>query len=150
MTMQTIPYMLAAIVVGTLIAAQPPLNAILARAVGNAFGATAISIAVAFITILVLLLFTGSGNITRESLASVPWWVYLAGTVGAIFVGSGVVIAPVTGALVFFVCIVAGQLLGSLLADHFGAFGLQVREVSLWRLAGLGLVLTGAVMVSRG
>ncbi len=148
--MHTLPYMLAAIVVGTLIAAQPPLNAILARAVGSAFGATAISIAVAFITILVLLLFTGSGHITRENLASVPWWVYLAGTVGAIFVGSGVVIAPVTGALVFFVCIVAGQLLGSLLADHFGAFGLQVREVSAWRLAGLGLVLTGAIMVSRG
>ncbi len=58
-------------------------------------------------------------------------------------------IAPVTGALVFFVCIIAGQLLGAMLADHFGAFGLTVREISLPRVMGLVLVLVGAVLVSR-
>ena len=148
--MQTLPYMLAAIVVGALVSAQPPLNAILSRAVGSAYGATAISIFVAFACILMILLVTGSGNITRAALVSVPWWVYLAGFVGAIFVGAGVVIAPVTGALVFFVCVVAGQLIGSTLADHFGAFGLQVREISAGRLLGIALVLMGAVLVGRG
>jgi bacterial/archaeal transporter family-2 protein len=147
--MQVIPYMLAASVVGVLVSAQPPLNAILSRAVGSAYGATAISIFIAFCCALLIVVVTGSGEISRATLATVPWWVYLAGIVGMLFVGSGVVIAPVTGALVFFVCIIAGQLLGSMLADHFGAFGLDVREVSAPRLIGLSLVLIGAFLVGR-
>jgi transporter family-2 protein len=93
---------------------------------------------------------TGGGAMSRATLASVPWWVYLAGATGTIFVASGAAIAPVTGALVFFVCIVAGQLVGALLADHFGAFGLTVRPISLMRLAGLAMVLAGAIVVQRG
>jgi transporter family-2 protein len=61
-----------------------------------------------------------------------------------------VVIAPVTGALVFFVCVVGGQLLGAMIVDHFGAFQLAVRPISLLRLLGLALVLLGAVLVQRG
>jgi transporter family-2 protein len=147
--MQNIPYMLAAIIVGCLVSVQPPMNAILSRAIGSAYGATAISVLVALCCALALLAVAGRGDISRETLSSVPWWVYLAGAAGAIFVASGVVIAPVTGALLFFVCIVAGQLLGSTVADHFGAFGLQVREISYQRVAGLCLVLAGAVLVNR-
>jgi transporter family-2 protein len=147
--MQVIPYMLAAIVVGVLVSAQPPLNAIVSRAVGSAFGASAIQIFVALFFALVIVVMTGSGEISRDTLSAVPWWAYLAGIFGALFVVTGVVIAPVTGALVFFVCIIAGQLLGSMLADHFGAFGLQVREVSLPRVIGFVLVLTGAFLVGR-
>ena len=79
-----------------------------------------------------------------------PWWVYLAGPAGAFFVAGGVYIAPLTGTLIFFVCIVAGQLIGSALMDHFGAFGLDVRKFSLARLAGVLLVVAGAILVSRG
>ena len=50
----------------------------------------------------------------------------------------------------FFVCIVAGQLIGSTIADHYGAFGLTVREMSGSRILGISLVLAGAVLVSRG
>jgi len=147
--MQAIPYMLAAIAVGVLVAAQPPLNAIVSRAVGSAVGASAIQIFIALLGALLVVVVTGSGEINRATLSTVPWWAFLAGVFGALFVVSGVVIAPVTGALVFFACIIAGQLLGSMLADHFGAFGLQVREVSLPRVIGLSLVLIGAFLVGR-
>ena len=99
---------------------------------------------------MVLIAFTGYGEITRARIGQVPWWVYLAGIIGVIFVAGSVVIAPVTGALVFFVCLVAGQLIGSAVADHFGAFGLDVREISLARLGGIALVLAGAVLASNG
>ena len=148
--MHIVPYMLAALVVGMLLSFQPPMNGMLARAIGSAYGAATISIAVALTSILLLIVITGSGEISRKTLSSVPWWVYLSGTIGAVFVAAGTAIAPMTGALVFFVCIVAGQLLGSVLADHFGAFGLENRALSPQRLAGLALVLAGAVLVSRG
>lgn len=147
--MQTLPYIGAGILVGVLVSAQPALNALLAKSVGNPNGAAVISIAVALLSIIVIAFFTGVGQISASTLATVPWWVFMAGVVGAIFVAAGPVIAPVTGALVFFVCIVAGQLIGSALADHFGAFGLEVRQISPMRFLGILLVLSGAFIVSR-
>jgi transporter family-2 protein len=143
-------YLAAALVLGALIAMQPLMNAVLARATGSPFGAAAISILVAFMGAMVMILVTGRGDTSRAALASVPWWIYLAGLTGTAFVAGGVVIAPVTGALLFFLCIIAGQLLGATLADHFGAFGLDIRPTSLPRLAGIALVLAGVVLVRSG
>jgi len=144
-------YAFAAVLLGALLAMQPLINAVLAGVVGSPAVATAISIFVAFLGALMLLAVMGTGaGLSRAALASVPWWAYLAGFIGTLFVGGAIVIAPVTGALVFFVCIVAGQLLGATLADHIGAFGLEIRPVSALRIAGLALVLIGAVMVQKG
>ena len=148
--MQSLLYMLSAMVIGMAVTVQPPLNAVLARAIGNAYGAAMISIAIALISIVIFVLFAGGGNISRVALSNVPWWVYLSGLVGAVFVASGVVIAPVTGALVFFICVIAGQLFGSILADHFGAFGLEIRPITFWRFLGLVMVFSGAVLVTQG
>lgn len=143
-------YMLAAMAIGMMVAVQPALNAILSQAVGNPFGATAISIFVAFSCAVILLAGTARGNFSLAGALTVPWWVWFAGIVGVLYVASGVLIAPVTGALLYFVCIVAGQLLGAMVLDHFGAFGLQVREVSLLRIGGFALVMSGAIMVLNG
>lgn len=148
--MPAIGYMLAAIVMGGLVSIQPLINAVLARAIGSAIGAATISITVAFLGALALVAATGPGDMRLATLGAVPWWVYLAGTIGTVFVAGGVLVAPVIGALLFVVCVIAGQLTGALVADHFGAFGLAVRPVSLVRLLGLVLVLAGAVMVLRG
>jgi transporter family-2 protein len=148
--MPLLAYLTAAVLLGVLAAIQPLMNAVLARATGNPFGAAAISILVAFLGALALVAISGRGDTSRAALASVPWWIYLAGFVGTAFVAGGVVIAPVTGALLFVICVVAGQLVGALLADHLGAFGVAVRPVTLARLAGLALVLAGAVLVQRG
>lgn len=143
-------YLAAALVIGAFLAMQPLMNAVLARATGSPTGAAAISVMVAFIGALALVAVAGRGDTSRAALASVPWWIYLAGFAGTAFVAGGVVIAPVTGALLFFLCIVAGQLFGAALADHFGALGLEVRPVSPTRLAGLALVLAGVVLVRSG
>jgi transporter family-2 protein len=143
-------YMLAAMAIGMMVAAQPPMNAILSQAVGHPLAATAIQIFVAFCLAVLLLMAIARGSVTLGGALTVPWWVWLAGVIGVIYVASGVMIAPVTGALLYFVCIVAGQLLGAMAMDHFGAFGLQVREVSVLRVGGFALVLTGALMVLHG
>ncbi len=143
-------YLASAVALGVLLAIQPLMNAVLARAIGSPYGAASISILVAFLGALALIAITGRGDTSRSALASVPWWIYLAGLAGTAFVAGGVVIAPVTGALLFFLCVIAGQLLGATLADHVGAFGLDIRPASLPRLAGIALVLAGVVLVRTG
>ena len=141
-------YLLAAVLLGMTVAFQPLMNAVLARAIGSPFGAAAISIAVAALGAAAMVAVTGRGDMSRATLASVPWWIYLAGFVGTLFVAGGVVIAPITGAQLFFISVIAGQLIGATLADHFGLFGLAVRPLSLERALGLALVLAGALLVA--
>lgn len=148
--MPVVAYLVITVALGALLTCQPLMNAMLARALGSAYGAAAISLFVAAIGGILITLVAGRGDMSRASLASVPWWVFLAGFIGSLFVAGGVVIAPITGGLLFFACVVAGQLLGATLADHFGLFGLAVRTVSLPRALGLLLVLSGVLLVQRG
>jgi transporter family-2 protein len=75
----------------------------------------------------------------------------LARAVGSPFGATLVsLIVSLTGALLFFVCIIGGQLVGAILADHLGLFGLAVRHVTAERLIGVALVLGGALLVQRG
>jgi len=148
--MAAIGYMVAAAVLGMLVAFQPLMNAVLARAIGSAYGAATISILVAALGAIVMALLTGTGEMSRATLSTVPWWVFLAGFVGTVFVAGGVVIAPVIGGLLFFACVIAGQLFGATLADHLGLFGLVTRPVSALRLLGIGLVVAGALVAQRG
>ena len=143
-------YVVMALTMGVTVTLQPLMNAILARAIGSPFGAAAISISVAALGAIVMVAITGRGDdepgdAGLGALVGLP-----RRPVGTLFVAGGVVIAPVTGAQLFFISVIAGQLIGATLADHFGFFGLDVRPVSLERLLGLALVLGGAFLVQRG
>ncbi|MBL4891294.1 MAG: DMT family transporter [Rhizobiaceae bacterium] len=72
------------------------------------------------------------------------------GRIGVFAVADLAAIASVTGAAVLFVCMFAGQLIGSAAADHFGSFGMVVRPISLMRTLGLLLVFAGALLVRKG
>ncbi len=144
-------YPLIAALLGALLTIQPLMNAILTRSVGNPLAATAVSVLVSFLSALALLVATGrTTDLWRAFTAPVPWWVYLAGIAGSAFVLGAIMIAPVIGGAAFFVCVVAGQLIGATLGDHFGILGLAERPVSVERLLGLALVLGGAALMQRG
>lgn len=55
--------------------------------------------------------------------------------------------APKIGIALFVAGVTVGQLAGALAYDHIGAFGLDVHRASLTRIAGLGVVLAGALIV---
>jgi transporter family-2 protein len=55
--------------------------------------------------------------------------------------------APKIGIALFVAGVTLGQLAGALAYDHVGVLGLDVHQISLSRVAGLGLVLAGVVIV---
>jgi transporter family-2 protein len=148
--MVNLAYIFTAVVIGFMVSLQPTINAVMARELSSSLLASTISIGIAFCLIFFVwqLLGKGEGNISR--IPQLPWWIVIGGVAGMVFVVGGVMVAPVLGFALFFVCIVAGQLFGSTLVDHFGAFGVSVKPVSGMKLAGLGLVLAGAALVQYG
>ncbi len=142
------PFNVAAVLaIGASLALQPPINAAMARVLGSPLLAASISIAISFIVVVLFWLTWGKAAGDLGQLRALPWWVTLGGVIGFCFVVAGVLIAPTLGVGLFFVCVVAGQLVGSILTDHFGAFGLPVKPINLMKLLGLGLVLAGTALV---
>ena len=137
------------IMLGIVFVQQPVINTAVARIVGSPVAAATYSVFITLCCLLVMLPFSG-GSLRPAVLVTLPWWTVLGGMIGVGIVAGAAALAPLTGAALFFVCLVGGQLIGAALADHFGAFGLPIRELSMTRVAGLLLVFFGAVLASRG
>ena len=135
-----------AVAIGAAFSFQAPINAVSSRLLGSPVAAAAVSIAITLVTMLALLPLAG-GTLRPAALATLPWWVVIAGLIGAAVVAGGAWIVPVTGVAVFMVAMIAGQLAGSALIDQFGLFGLEARPVGWLRLAGLAMVLLGVLAV---
>ena len=137
------------VAIGMVFAQQPVINSAVARILGSPIHASVYSIFITLCGAALLLPFAAS-PFRPAALLALPWWSVLGGLVGVAIVVGGAYLAPVLGAAFFFVCLVAGQLMGAAIADHFGAFGLPVHSLSITRLAGLALVVLGALLVQRG
>jgi transporter family-2 protein len=136
---------LAAMGMGAATTAQAGLNAELARWVGGPLRASSVSFVVGSSAIFALtILFARSGGGARPGGA--PWWAWLGGLGGAIFIGAGTALAPRLGALNLFVAVIFGQLLCSALFDRFGVLFTR-HDLTAGRLAGIVLVAAGVVLV---
>ena len=142
-------YILAAVLMGAALSLQPAINATMARVLGNPLLAAGISISISLVVVVVLWLVWGKAAGDFSQFKYLPWWVVVGGVVGAIFVSGSIVTAPVLGVALFFVCMVAGQLIGSTIIDQIGAFGLEVKPINTMKIVGLGLVILGAGLVQN-
>ncbi|MEM8630057.1 MAG: DMT family transporter [Pseudomonadota bacterium] len=142
-------YLVAAVLIGAAFACQPGINAAAAKVLGSPFPATVLSVGITLLASAVVMVATKTTP-PLSSVAALPWWVVIGGLIGVVVIGAGVVMVPITGIALFFVCMIAGQLLGSVFLDHVGAFGLAVREVSPVRLGGVALAFVGVLLVSFG
>ena len=75
-------------------------------------------------------------------------WLYTGGLFGATFVFAMMKLAPIIGMARMFMCVVLGQLISSLLYDHFAILGVAQRTATPMRIAGVCLVLCAAITSS--
>jgi len=84
-----------------------------------------------------------------DKLASAPPSSWLGGIFGAFYALVTIALARQMGATTLVALIVAGQLISSVLVDHFGVLGFEIRVATLTRLAGCGLLLSGFMLIWR-
>ena len=145
--MVNLSYIITAVAIGFLVSLQPTINAVMARELSSTLLASTVSIGISFCLIFLAWQILGKGAGEISGIPKLPWWIVIGGVAGMVFVIGGVMVAPVLGFALFFVCIVAGQLLGSTLVDHLGAFGVAVKPIGMMKLMGLGFALAGAALV---
>jgi transporter family-2 protein len=131
---------------GALVAMQPPINSRLGKEVGT-FAAATISFFVGTIALLVVAVIAGGNHPGRVT--SVPWWGFLGGFIGAVFVASSLVTVRTLGAGGVVAATVAGQLTASVVLDRIGAFGLTEKPISAARIGGIVLLAVGVFLIVR-
>ncbi|ODT78559.1 MAG: hypothetical protein ABS76_23455 [Pelagibacterium sp. SCN 64-44] len=139
---------LMGVIAGACIAAQAPINASLGRALEVPVAAAAVSFLAGGVVLWVLaFLFSHLTHTPINFGAPAPWTFIAGGLLGAFYVFSNIMLTPMIGAAAVMALSVAGQLIGGLVLDKVGFMGMAVREISMGRLAGAVLLVTGALMI---
>ena len=136
-----------AVVAGALVPFQAGSNAELGRALGHPLWATLVSLVVSILVVIPIALAMQAAPPVFGAARHLPAWAWLGGVAGAIYVSSALILVPRVGATSFMVCVIAGQLIASLLLDYHGWMNLPVREVSVGRVLGVVMVIVGMVTV---
>jgi transporter family-2 protein len=134
---------------GTGLTMQTAWNARLRIAAGSAVLTTMISVSV---TLLSLTLWWVSGATGRGSVPafnSVPKWAWFGGVIGAYYLVASLIAIPKLGAAAVFSLVIAGQMIGALVLDSMGAFGVTQISLSTSRVVGTALLLIGAVLIQK-
>jgi bacterial/archaeal transporter family-2 protein len=146
--MQSLLYLLG-LGVGVGLVVQVGMNSTLRAHLGSPIVAALISFLVGSLALTAYLLLSRTALPLRAQLTAVPAWAWLGGVLGAFYVASSVVVGPRLGAATLLALVVLGQLVTSLVVDHFGWLGFPHHPLTPVRLAGAALLFCGVLLVTR-
>lgn len=85
----------------------------------------------------------------RGLAVSGPWWMWIGGVLGAVYVMAMVNVSQKAGAGVFMGLSVTASILTSLALDNYAWLGFKQHTASVPRLIGAGLMIGGLVLIGK-
>lgn len=144
---RTLAVALAALA-GVLVGTQAPVNSRLGRSIGSVQAATFSFVVGAVALALVATLFYGGlGSFGQAGKA--PLWALIGGLLGAVYVTVAILTVRTLGVSGLTAIVITGQLAAAVVIDRFGLFGLSKQPIGVSRVAGLVLLIVGALLVVR-
>jgi bacterial/archaeal transporter family-2 protein len=136
---------------GAVLPVQGAVNAQLRADVGAPIVVATVSFLVAAAAMAVVLASAVAlGRAPRPQLGplgTVPWWGWLGGLIGAVYVTAVFLLIPLIGAAPTVALTVAGQQLASVAVDQYGLLRLPRRPITARRLLGVGVLLAGVALL---
>jgi transporter family-2 protein len=140
---------LCAILIGVALPVQSGINAQLRVSIGNPLLAALVSFVVGTIALLGLNIALRTPLPSGETLGRIPLWHWVGGLLGASYIYAAVILAPRLGAATLVAAIVAGQMVSSVILDHYGWVGYAPQPVTAGRFVGVLLVIGGVLLIQR-
>ncbi|HMK36113.1 MAG TPA: DMT family transporter [Desulfomonilaceae bacterium] len=142
-------YVLVALVAGSCAPVQAGINSQLRLWTDDPVMAAAISFLAGTLVLFAYVVVVRVPFPPLRTAPALPWWIWSGGLLGAFLVVVSVVLAPRIGAGNLMAFMIAGQMLAGIILDHFGLVGYETHPTSLWRLAGVALLITGVVLIKK-
>lgn len=133
---------------GVSLSGQQAFNGRLGVAARQPITAAWVSFAVGFVLLGILIaIMWATNHIDFGALPTSPWWLYIPGLMGVIYIITAAWIVPKIGVLIFGLTVVVGQLLGALLLDVF--FPVSTSAVGWQLVTGVVLTFVAVLIASR-
>lgn len=140
-----------ALIAGVAVPVQFAANSRLGQGAGGPVTSATISFVIGTIVLLVVvggILLVGRGESpTLPGAMQIPWWAWSGGFLGAFYVSMSIILTPRLGASPTIGLIIGGQMIASIVLDHFGLLNLPTSPATLPKVGGAILVVIGAVIV---
>ena len=144
----TTVFALLAMGAGAAIALQASANGNFRKSLGdNPLFAAYFSILGTVLTATVAMLAVRPPVPGADALRAAPWWNWIGGPLGALIVLAGAALTRELGAALFIALVVGGQLLCSLVLDHFALVGLNEQPGTPGRVLGALLGVAGVLCI---
>ncbi len=128
---------------------QAVVNSKLADSVSSPILAAFISFAVGTVALFAYILLTGVPLSQLAQSVNAPLIVWIGGFLGAFFVSVMVTVVPRIGVALAFSLVIGGQMLITILIDHFGWLGVPEKPINIYRVAGAALITVGVILIRR-
>ena len=132
---------------GVLNTIQAGSNTTLGKTTGTPVWSTAIVFAVALCTTIAVGLVSGQ-RVAPGTLSQLPWWAWIGGCFGALYVLCMMIVANKVGAAVFMALTVTAAIVTSMAMDHFGLMGFEPHPAGLGRIAGALAIIVGVGLIA--
>lgn len=137
------------IISGMLMSTQAAINGQLGKALHSSLHAAFVSFAIGLVILILLIAVKerSFANIAQPVKQSAPWWVWVGGILGGIYVlGNAFLVGEIgTGQTVMLALF--GQITGSLLVEQFGLMRSIKNKVMLIQIVGLIIMLSGVFLI---
>jgi transporter family-2 protein len=140
-------YLSIAFVTGAAIAVQALANSRLRFALGTPVWAAIAQFIVGLAALAVIAIVTRQPAPDGGGLSRMPWWGWVGGAIGALFITVSIVLTPRLGTAVTLATMTVGQLLAALVLDHYGWLGAPVVRLSVPRVLGAVFLLVGIALM---
>ncbi len=138
---------------GLLVAMQAGSNATLDKTLHHPVVSSLVSfgsaVAVLLVALAIYTAVTKAPMPKLQQLSAAPWWAWIGGTLGAVYVLCGVLTAEKVGSGVFVGLSVTASILASIAIDHFGLLGFHRHAAGPGRIIGGGLMVAGMILIGR-
>ena len=133
---------------GVLTTVQSGANATLNKSLGQPIMAALVVATANLVVYFVATPFVGLHWPGADRISQTPWWAWMGGLFGGLYVLSAIFFAERLGAAIFTGLTVTAGILTSIALDHFGLVGFQQHPAGLWRLIGGAVMIGGLLLVS--
>jgi bacterial/archaeal transporter family-2 protein len=140
-------YLFVAFVTGAAIAVQALANSRLRFALGTPVWAAIAQFIVGLAALVAIAVVTRQPAPDAGGLSRMPWWGWVGGAIGGLFITVSIVLTPRLGTAVTLATMTVGQLLAALVLDHYGWLGAPVIRLSLPRVLGAACLLAGIALM---
>ncbi|WP_191485577.1 DMT family transporter [Pseudomonas sp. FEN] len=147
--MTILPFILLSLFAGFAVPLQAGTNAKLGSLLGHPLWATAVSLFVSSLVLIIVILLVKAPRPNVAQLQEGPWWIWMGGVAGVFYITIALLMAPRLGALNFIMAVLIGQLIISIAIDYFGLLGFPRQLINTQKTIGVLVVIGGFFIATR-